>query len=33
MMAVFLALLLLAPWYVRKLAAYTAELFGLMPMG
>lgn len=31
MMAVFLALLLLAPWYIRMLTAYTAELFGRMP--
>ncbi|ACA60247.1 flagellar biosynthesis protein FliQ [Candidatus Desulforudis audaxviator] len=26
--AVFLSLLLLAPWYVRILTGYTAELFG-----
>ena len=33
MMAVFLALLLLAPWYIRMLTTYTAELFGRMPAG
>lgn len=31
MIAVFLSLLLLAPWYVKMLTAYTAELFGRIP--
>jgi flagellar biosynthetic protein FliQ len=31
MVAVFLSLLLLAPWYVKMLTAYTAELFGRIP--
>jgi len=31
MMVVFLTLLILAPWYVKMLTGYTAELFGRMP--
>lgn len=30
MMAVFLSLLLLAPWYMKMLTSYTAQLFARM---
>jgi|Deesub1362A_J573_1020465.scaffolds.fasta_scaffold00029_37 flagellar biosynthetic protein FliQ len=31
MVAVFLVLLLLIPWYIRMLTAYTAELYSRVP--